>query len=84
MRGAEYRVKQKFNIIQHYGGKCVECGTTDSVVLSVDHIDGGGTQHRKQLKKSGTTLYRWLVKNNYPEGFQVLCFNCNFKKYVEG
>jgi len=23
------------------------------------------------------TLYLWLEKQNYPEGFQVLCANCN-------
>ena len=51
-------------------------------VLSIDHIDGGGTQHRKQLREQGTIFYRWVIKNNYPEGFQVLCFNCNRKKYM--
>jgi len=23
-------------------------------------------------------MYRWLKKQGYPKGYQVLCFNCNF------
>jgi hypothetical protein len=46
--------------------------------LSIDHVDGGGYQHRKQLKDDG--LYRWLKRNKYPTGFQVLCMNCNVAK----
>jgi len=30
---------------------------------------------------TGATLYRWIIKNNFPPNiFQVLCFNCNSKK----
>jgi len=27
-----------------------------------------------------TKFYRWLVENDFPEGFQILCHNCNFAK----
>lgn len=84
VRNKEKRVKQKFTIIQHYGGKCKLCGEKDITVLSIDHIEGRGTEHRRELKKQGTTTYRWLIKNNYPDGFQVLCFNCNMKKHLNG
>ena len=30
----------------------------------------------------GTKFYRWLKRNNFPEGFQVLCFNCNCGKEI--
>ncbi len=83
-RGKETRNKQKFIVIDHYGGKCEYCGEKDLDVLCIDHIDGSGGQHRKKLAKDGTTTYRWLVKNNYPVGFQVLCFNCNMKKHLNG
>lgn len=46
--------------------------------LSIDHIDGGGAKHRKGLTTSN--IYRWLIKNNFPTGFQVLCMNCQFIK----
>lgn len=30
--------------------------------------------------RSGHGLYRWLKKNGYPEGFRVLCMNCNWAR----
>ncbi len=82
INGARNRSKQKLAIIDHYGGKCRFCGETDSIVLCIDHIDGGGNQHREQLRSKGISMYRWLIKNNYPIGFQVLCYNCNMRKYM--
>lgn len=31
-------------------------------------------------KKSGAPFYRWLIENNFPEGYQVMCSNCNMAK----
>jgi len=56
---------------------------TDIRALSIDHIHGGGGKHKK-VAGSGSRLYSWLKKNKFPEGFQVLCMNCQFiKKNVE-
>lgn len=30
------------------GGSCVKCSFLDSRALQIDHINGGGTQERKQ------------------------------------
>jgi len=30
--------------------------------------------------RTGHGLYRWLKKNGYPEGFRVLCMNCNWAR----
>jgi hypothetical protein len=51
--------------------------------LAIDHVAGGGNQHRKALG-GGDKVYRWLVSNGYPEGFQVLCHNCNCAKGFYG
>jgi len=82
--GKDSRTKQKLTILHHYGGKCKSCGEADMAVLSIDHKYGGGTKHRQEIRKQGTTFYRWLVKNDYPDDFQVLCFNCNMKKHLNG
>ena len=58
--------------------QCSCCGEKEIKFLCIDHIDGGGTKHRKSIGKSNT--YMWLKKNNYPKGFQVLCANCNMAK----
>lgn len=60
--------------IKAYGGACDCCGETRYEFLAMDHIDGGGRKHRKKV---GTKIVRWLVKNEFPEGFRVLCHNCN-------
>ena len=67
----------------HYGGdppKCACCGEDHLLFLTIDHIFGGGNHHKKEIGGSGR-LYNWLVQNNFPEGFQVLCYNCNCAKY---
>jgi hypothetical protein len=70
--------------IEAYGGKYQCCGESTYEFLGIDHIEGGGTQHRKELTAAGTTLYLWLRKEGYPEGFQVLCHNCNLAKGFYG
>jgi len=72
----------KTTVISHYGGKCSICGEPNLSFLTIDHINGGGREHRRKIGGSNT-IYRWLVKNNFPSGFQVLCHNCNFKKEIE-
>ena len=29
-------------------------------------------------------MYEWIKRNNYPDGFQVLCWNCNSGKGANG
>ena len=73
-------------VLDHYGNKCACCGETMPEFLSIDHIHGGGNGHRKSLEENGmkkhhgTGFYKWLIDNNYPDGFQLLCHNCNFAK----
>lgn len=73
----------KVRVINHYGGKCSCCGELQMAFLSIDHVNGGGSTHRKNVG-SGSTFYRWLERKDYPDGFSVLCMNCNFAKYSCG
>jgi hypothetical protein len=70
-------------VIKHYGDKCMCCGETIKEFLCIDHINGGGCKHRKEIG-GGSYFYVWLKKNNYPDGFQVLCHNCNQAKSAYG
>lgn len=71
----------KLEVLNAYGGpKCSCCGETLLEGLTVDHIRGDGAIHRREIKRMGVTFYRWLKENNYPPGFQVLCFTCNKAK----
>lgn len=83
------RTKLKNQVFTHYGGKCVCCGESNWMFLTIDHVNGSGAAHRLELtgrpRQGGSTqMYRWLVKNNYPDGFQLLCWNCNVTKHIYG
>jgi hypothetical protein len=72
-------------VLAHYGNKCACCGETHPEFLGIDHINGGGNKHRREPGVgSGAGFYLWLKKHHYPEGFQVLCHNCNLAKGFYG
>jgi 5-methylcytosine-specific restriction endonuclease McrA len=80
-----YYNRLKHIVFDHYGLSCESCGESDFSQLSIDHINNDGAQHRKQLSMNGGGLhiYSWLIRNNFPDGFQTLCKKCNHKKWVE-
>jgi hypothetical protein len=64
--------------------KCRRCGFKDIRALTLDHINGDGSAHRRELNiRSGTQFYRWVRDNECPEGLQVLCMNCQWIKRYE-
>ena len=79
-RARESFYRKRIACLKFYGGdppKCDCCGENKLEFLAIDHINGGGTKHKKQLQEKGSNLYRWLMESNFPEGFRVLCHNCN-------
>jgi hypothetical protein len=72
-----------------YGGphcSCPGCPEQSSVLdfLTIDHIDGGGNRHRREIGHGGVSIYRWLKNNGYPVGYRVLCYNCNAARHHNG
>lgn len=83
----DYSYKLRTACIEKYSNgtmACVCCGESHRDFLAIDHIDGKGTQHVKQLRTEGMQLVGWLKKMNFPIGFQVLCHNCNWSKHLNG
>jgi hypothetical protein len=76
---ARYR-GEKEQVFTFYGRQCSRCGEADMRCLSIDHINGGGGAHRRKI---GSHFYRWLIKHNFPSGFQTLCMNCQYIKRHE-
>jgi len=78
-KGRRHRIKNNcFNLL---GGKCVLCGICDNDVLCVDHILDDG----KMERDSGTavvTIWRKIIRGEELFRYQLLCFNCNFKKFI--
>lgn len=75
----EYRERLKKEVFEHYGGtppKCDCCGETELQFLTLDHMNGDGNKLRK--KHGPRYSYSYVRKNGYPEGYRILCMNCNF------
>jgi hypothetical protein len=70
--------KLRLQVIQHYGPACACRSEENPHFLQIDHIDGGGNQHKKANNIAGSRMARWLKKHNFPKGFRILCANCNF------
>jgi hypothetical protein len=85
-----YRHHIKLEVLSHYSGhNPPQCTNpfgehkepyTTLDALSIDHINGGGRKENKKVGQWGNNFYRWLRDHNYPEGYQVLCLNCQWIK----
>lgn len=69
----------RMRVLVHYGGdppKCKCCRENRYEFLAIDHIHGGGRKHRRKVG-SGHAFYKHLIDNGFPEGYRILCHNCN-------
>ncbi len=74
---------QKSKCVSFYSkgkNRCACCGESHIKFLTIDHKNNNGNEHRKQIGRGGMILLRWIIKNGYPSGFQILCYNCNYAK----
>ena len=78
----KYYIQIKKEVLTYYGnGKlaCVCCHIKNIEFLTLDHIVP--LKRNSKIKPGGgCQLYRKLRKENFPSGFQTLCFNCNSAK----
>jgi len=81
--------RRKIRILTYYGkrGKLQCCwrGCTvcDPDMLSIDHKNNDGATDRKTgYDGCGSGLYRKLEREGYPDGFQTLCHNHQWKKEI--
>lgn len=77
------RARDREAVLSHYGRLCACCGSTEDPCI--DHVNGDGRGHRVAVHGSpqgaAGKMYRWLVVNGFPEGFQTLCRPCNSSKH---
>jgi len=72
-------------VIEKYGGKCVHCGEGRIGCLVMDHVNNDGAKERRERFKNGPSgLYIWLKDNPVSSNYQILCWNCNWLKRMEG
>lgn len=81
----ELRKKRRAEILARYGEQCACCGETNSLFLTIDHINGGGRKQKRELGlDAGSQFYSYLRRKGYPDGYQILCWNCNCGKRITG
>lgn len=81
-RQKQFLLTRRISVLSFYSGgtpMCACCGEKNYEFLAIDHINNDGSKHRKQI---GGNINAWIVANNFPDIFQVLCHNCNFAKGV--
>ena len=79
------RAKQRYECLLHYSEgslQCGRCGIADIDVLCLDHINNDGGLEKK-CWGNGNAFYTNIYRLGFPEGYQVLCWNCNHKKELE-
>jgi hypothetical protein len=81
-RARQRHQELRMMVFNAYGGPvCSCCGEDCLHFLALDHINGGGGEHRRTLRAQGigpgSGFYKWLRNNGFPPGFRVLCHNCN-------
>ncbi len=76
-KSRRWRLSLKCEMIEAYGGKCSCCGEKELAFLTLEHTNGDGAEHRRQLKHPNK-VYTDLKRRGWPkDGYDVLCFNCN-------
>lgn len=74
--GRKRRRKLRMEVLEAYGRACECCGESNDEFLCVDHVNGDGAKHRRQI--GNESIYKWLKRNGFPKtGFRLLCWNCN-------
>ena len=84
---AEYlrnrRIELRNRVYSHYGNICKCCKETNKLFLTVDHVNNDGYKDRRG-GGSSDRLYRQIIVENFPDRFQLLCYNCNYGKARNG
>jgi len=83
----QFRINRRLRVLKYYSlnpekPECECCKEDKYEFLGIDHKEGGGVKHRKSL--SSPNIDRWLIKNNFPLGYRVLCHNCNVALGIYG
>ncbi len=85
---SRWRLKRRVAVLKYYSKNekpfCKCCGESQLEFLAIDHIKGFRNSGVKREIRGGTNVVEWLIKNNFPIGFQVLCHNCNLAKGFYG
>lgn len=76
----QYVQNLRKQVYEAYGDKCACCGENHLAFLSIDHVNNDGNIDRSNGIR-GLQLIRKIIKEKFPDKYQILCFNCNTAKH---
>lgn len=82
VNGLSFYYKQRQTVYDAYGNKCNCCGETNPLFLTIDHVNNDGFKDKtaKGNRRTGIWYVDKIIKANFPDSFQLLCYNCNYGK----
>ena len=81
-RASEYHWQSIQQVMAFYSKqemRCALCGYSNIDCLTIDHIECNGAARRKISYNIDNA--EKLVKRNFPDGFRILCRNCQWIEY---
>lgn len=86
LQGKEYRIKLRTKVFLNYGNGCSCCGESHFEFLEIDHVGGWGKDHRDASgrRTSGIKLLNFIIKENFPPTFRLLCGSCHLSISYNG
>lgn len=81
-RAVRYNRNARQKVFDHYGWACVCCGESHPEFLTIDHINNDGNAHRARV--GSANIYKSIVREQFPDDLQTLCWNCNEGKRIYG
>ena len=86
-----YAREVKAKVVNHYcKGRprcmcpgCTANGSKFYKFLTIDHLNAKGNLHKGsgKYRLGGHGLGLWIINNNFPKDFQILCSACNSSKH---
>lgn len=71
----KYYQNLKDKVFDRYGKRCWCCGETEEDFLTLEHLEGGGSKHRKEVGIYGQFLD--AIHTKELSKYMILCMNCN-------
>lgn len=72
------KAKLRLEVFTLLGNKCVCCGESREVFLTLDHVFNNGSWDRKRAAGNIELIYRRAFDRTWQ--YQILCRNCNWAK----
>jgi hypothetical protein len=87
----KYHQDRRLLVLNHYSKVlsnsnkpiCRFCGLVGIDFLHVDHIDGVTDEDKQRKIRASSKLIQYILDENFPKRFQILCGNCNWLKHFE-